>query len=110
LLTYEQFIPKQKYFLHLPNFNSMSYSFSTPSVSLEACLLVGAAAVPKANELGIKIAPTPEDNAGKTKYYIRKDNAPLTARNISEKKAVTAVGFSGYPQDEAVAKAALSAL
>lgn len=74
----------------------MSYSFSTPSVSLEACLVMGAAAVIKANELGIKVALTVVDNAGNTKYYIRMDNAPLIATDISRKKAVTAVGF-GMP-------------
>jgi len=74
----------------------MPHTFSTPSVTLDACLRMGAAAVKKAHELGIKIALTVVDNAGNTKYYIRMDNAPLIASDISRKKAVTAVGF-GMP-------------
>jgi uncharacterized protein GlcG (DUF336 family) len=78
----------------------MSNTFSSVSVNLATCQKMGEAAIAKAIEIGITISLTIVDGAGNVKYYIRMDNAPLIASDISRKKAITAVGF-GMPTGEA---------
>ena len=71
----------------------MSKTFSSSSINLESCQKMGDAAIAKAKEIGITIALTIVDSSGNLKYFIRMDNAPLIATDISRKKAITAVGF-----------------
>ena len=78
----------------------MSSTFSSSSISIQSCQKMGDAAIAKAKEIGITIALTIVDGGGNPKYFIRMDNAPLIATDISRKKAVTAVGF-GMPTGEA---------
>ena len=72
---------------------------SSPSVSLEAALVMAKAAQQKAAELGMAIAVSVVDSSGVNKLFVRMDGAALVASDAAYRKARTAVGF-GMPTGE----------
>jgi uncharacterized protein GlcG (DUF336 family) len=69
------------------------------SLSFEACLKMGEAAINKARELEINIAVTFVDESGILKTFFRMDYSPLVSVDASRKKAITAVGL-GIPSGD----------
>ena len=69
------------------------------SLSLEACMRMGEAAISMAREIKIEIAITFIDESGVQKAFFRMDHAPLVAVDASRKKAITAVGL-GIPSGD----------
>ena len=69
------------------------------SLSLEACMRMGEAAISMAREIKIEIAITIIDESGVPKAFFRMDHAPLVAVDASRKKAITAVGL-GIPSGD----------
>lgn len=68
-------------------------SINKKSLSYETCLIMGEAAIKKAEELNIKISITFLDESGVLKAFFRMDHAPLVSVDASRKKAMTAVGL-----------------
>lgn len=71
----------------------MSELITTVSLSSADARALADAAIAEARERGLKMHVTVVDASGNVLVYQRMDGAPLPAREFSEKKAYTAVGY-----------------
>ena len=71
----------------------MAMTSSRQTISAEGAQQVVAAAVAKANELGVPMVIAVVDESAQLKAYLRMDGSLLASVNVSQSKAITAVGF-----------------
>lgn len=68
-------------------------TISRESISAEGAQQVIAAAVAKANEIGVPMVVAVVDESARLKAYLRMDGSLLASVDVSQAKATTAVGF-----------------
>ncbi len=71
----------------------MATTSSKQTISAAGAQQVIEAAVAKANELGVPMVIAVVDESAQLKAYLRMDGSLLASVNVSQSKAVTAVGF-----------------
>ena len=71
----------------------MATTSSKQTISAAGAQQVVEAAMAKANELGVPMVIAVVDESAQLKAYLRMDGSLLASVNVSQSKAVTAVGF-----------------
>jgi uncharacterized protein GlcG (DUF336 family) len=71
----------------------MAATSSKQTISADGAQGVIAAAVAKANEIGVAMVIAVVDDSAQLKAFLRMDGALLASVTVSQSKAVTAVGF-----------------